>query len=96
MTGLNNKSYASGSQSTYQTWVNTYNNTEFGRVYFKRGKNNGGCPFFTGLTIRNNNTLIANIVPVKFLDTNTYGVLDKISGNYVESFDISGVVFINS
>lgn len=96
MSGLNSNGFVGGSSSSYNTWKSTYNQSEIGYVYFKRGKEtNTSCPFFRGLTIRNGNTLIADIIPVMFLDTHTYGVYDKISGNYADdnSFDIN-VTFI--
>ena len=56
---------------------------------------NGKTKYFYEMKIIKGNEMKINFVPVKFLDTNVYGLLDLINGGYIDetSFPSKAVKF---
>ena len=92
--GWSGLAYSIGDTSAYKTWKQTYDGLSLAYLWFEFQPLAGKTAQFKGAKVYSGNVLRADIIPVKFTDTNRYGLYDKVSGHWADHFEANNDAFI--
>ena len=82
-----NDGFVNGSSSAYNTFRNGYNNVPIQKLILQGGPNtegDGRTVYIDEIKVLINDVPVVYLIPVYFTDTNEYGLMDTVSGNYMD------------